>query len=259
MLRFLRTFGRNDLRVVSRDSFMLWAGSFPLVLWIPVRVGVPRLDDWLSRTRDFDLEPYYPLILTMLPILAIPFLLGLLFGLLVLDERDNNTLAALQVTPMSMRSYAVYRVALPAAYGFLITLPNLVLVGIVPSGTYAGAAAMALGCIFVAPVVAMGLAAFARNKIEAITVFRGVTLFVPLTLVAYFVESDWQYAFGINPVFWPMKAWWTYVDDGNGLPYLVVGLAYGLVLSALLIKRFRHRLGETSAVSSDEADLAVAS
>lgn len=244
MMTLLKKFGRNDLRVISRDLFTFWAVLMTLIVWLPIRIAVPLLADWLQRTHGFDLVPYYPLIVGMIPMATIALLLGLMFGLLVLDERDNNTLVALQVTPLSIRSYAFYRVLLPACYGTVMTLLNLPLLGLIPSTLWLPAAVTAIGFIFTGPILAMLLGAYARSKIEAITLFRGVTLLIPATLVAYFVDSDWQYLFGINPVYWPMKALWVYWEGGNGLPYVLIGLVYGFFISRFLFARFRRCLGE---------------
>jgi fluoroquinolone transport system permease protein len=60
----------------------------------------------------FDLSVYYPLIMSFIAV-AMPMIYGALIGFLVLDQRDDNTITALQVTPLTLVGYLGYRVALP--------------------------------------------------------------------------------------------------------------------------------------------------
>ena len=74
-----------------------------------VHLILPAATDSLLERFGFDLVPYYPMLLRFFFVLQIPLLFRLLVGLLVLDERDDDTLAALRVTPISMLGYALYR------------------------------------------------------------------------------------------------------------------------------------------------------
>jgi fluoroquinolone transport system permease protein len=68
----------------------------------------------------------------------------------------------------------------------------------------------------------------------------GILMLVPLA--AYFVEADWQVLLGLFPSYWPAKAFWVASAGGAFWPYVLVGVAYNLLLAALLLRRFRTRL-----------------
>jgi fluoroquinolone transport system permease protein len=55
-------------------------------------------------------------------LLTAPGMVGMVIGFLLLDERDARTLTALRTTPLSMRRYLGYRVALPLLLGSMSTL-----------------------------------------------------------------------------------------------------------------------------------------
>ena len=61
-----------------------------------------------------------------------PGMVGMVIGFLFLDERDARTLTALRTTPMSMRQYLGYRVALPLLLGTASTLMGYPLTGLTP-------------------------------------------------------------------------------------------------------------------------------
>jgi fluoroquinolone transport system permease protein len=42
-------------------------------------------------------------------VVVMPALVGMVIGFLLLDQRDDQTLAALQVTPLTLNGYLIYR------------------------------------------------------------------------------------------------------------------------------------------------------
>ena len=58
--------------------------------------------EMLSQRYDFDLIPYYPLVLTAFLLLTSIIIVGGLAAFLVLDEVDAGTLTALRVTPVPL-------------------------------------------------------------------------------------------------------------------------------------------------------------
>jgi fluoroquinolone transport system permease protein len=236
----LRAFGISDLKSVRRDPLLLYMLIIPPLMVLLVRLIVPRATDYLSE--GFDLVPYYPMLLSFFFVLQIPFLFGLLVGLLVLDERDDDTLTALRVTPISMSGYALYRggAAVLLSFGYvLITLP---LTGLMSPSLLPAVAPVALLSGLMAPLVALILVAFAANKVEGLALMKGLAVFMLGPLAAYFMDSSWQLLLGILPTYWPAKAFWVAGEGGNFWPYVLVGLIYNLLLLALLLRRFRKKV-----------------
>lgn len=65
----------------------------------------------------------------------------------------------------------------------------------------------------------------------------GVVMLPPV--IAYFIQSGWQVAFGLVPTYWPAKAFWAWqAGDVNYWLYVLAGLAYQGVLLTLLLGRF---------------------
>ncbi len=128
-MRALVAFGLNDLRSVRRDSLLLYLALIPWLAVLLARLIIPSATDWMAERQGFDLLPYYPLLLSLFFVLQIPLLFGVVMGLLVLDERDDRTLMALQVTPVSLTTYALYRIgAATAVAASFLTVPAAPLV-----------------------------------------------------------------------------------------------------------------------------------
>lgn len=127
MMRAVTAFGKNDLKNVGRDSLLLQVMLVPFLFVVSVRLLIPPVESYLQNSFGFELAPYYPLILSFFFVLNIPLLFGAVTGFLILDERDDDTLTALRVTPVSMTSYAGYRMfaaVLISSLYILLTLPQ---------------------------------------------------------------------------------------------------------------------------------------
>ncbi len=241
-MRALVALGLNDLRSVRRDSLLAFMVLIPWLLVLVVRVLLPAIESALAASNGFDLRPYYPLILGFLFVLDIPLLFGGVIGLLLLDQRDEDTLTALQVTPLSLSGYTAYRIGgvmLFSAISILVAMP---LTGLLPLARLPALAPIALVAALLAPCFGLMLPAFAGNKVEGLAVLKAVSILIVGPLVAYFINSDWQLLLGLLPTYWPTRAFWVLSEGGSPWVYLLVGAIYNAVWIALLLRRFRARM-----------------
>ena len=169
----------------------------------------------------------------------VPTLLGSVVGLPLLHQRDDRTFTALQVTPLTVEGYLACRIAVPMVVSMpvmmaSVAVADLVTMGIVPALAAAVEAAPA------APLYALFVAGFAANKVQGFALLKGVGVLTWPPVIAWFVSSPWQVAFGIDPLYWPLKLFWM-LEAGEpraGLSFLA-GLAYQGLLIAVLVRRFK--------------------
>ena len=109
--RALVAFGRNDIRGTYRDPLLVMIVVAPVIWTTGVAFLTPLFTEMLARRYDFDLVPYYPLVLTAFLLLTSIIIVGGLGSFLVLDEVDAGTLTALRVTPVPLRGFFAYRAA----------------------------------------------------------------------------------------------------------------------------------------------------
>jgi fluoroquinolone transport system permease protein len=238
----LRAFGRNDLKSIKRDSLLIYMLIIPPLMVLLVRLILPWLTNRVAQSFAFDLVPYYPMILSFFFVLQLPLLFGLLVGLLILDERDDDTLTALRVTPISMTGYAIYRggaATLLSTLYIVIALPST---GLMPLTLLPALIPIAILSGVLAPLFGLILATIASNKVEGLALMKALGIFLIGPLAAYFVDSNWQLLMGILPTYWPAKAFWVASEGGNFWPYVVVGAIYSLLLVALLLRRFKAKV-----------------
>jgi fluoroquinolone transport system permease protein len=100
-LRVVQALGPIDAKGVLRDSLLRWLVLYPVLLALLLRWGVPALADRLADRYRFDLTAYYVLVMSFL-VELLPILTGMVVGFLLLDQRDDHTLMAWQVTPLTL-------------------------------------------------------------------------------------------------------------------------------------------------------------
>jgi fluoroquinolone transport system permease protein len=239
----IAAFGRNDLRTTRRDSMlvMVMLGPFlyAVALWF-----LPTATDYVARQWAFDLIPYHSAIISAFCVLGPPLLLGAVLALQLLDDKDQNTLSALRVTPIPPSTYPAYRATVTTALTTVSVIASLALTGQVPGSALLMSVPIALVSGFLAPVLGLVMSSMGRNKIEGLAVMRviGLAVFTLPVIPFFFLDQPWQLAFGVLPPYWPVRAFWSAFDGGVYWPYVVVGLLYNGALVFALLRVVTRRL-----------------
>jgi fluoroquinolone transport system permease protein len=238
-LRAVRSLGPVDLKNLRRDPMLKYVLVFPIPMVLVLRYGVPLLQARLLELFAFDLSPYYMLMASFITA-TLPMMIGAVVGFLLLDQRDDNTLLAIQVTPLSLNGYLLYRLLSPVALS--------VLAGVLVVGA-SGLVEMSLAALFtaslaaapIAPLVALVLAAFASNKVQGYALGKGMGMIMAPPLIAYFITSAWHWVFALAPTYWPVRLFWAlHAGEPQAWVYLLVGTVYQLAVLGLLLGRFNR-------------------
>jgi fluoroquinolone transport system permease protein len=234
LIRSVCALGPIEMKSLQRDPLLRWLLFLPVLIAVVLRCGVPFARARLLEQLAFDLQPYYPLLMSFI-VVTMPLLVGFVIGFLLLDQRDERTLVALQVTPLSLNGYLVYRLSAPMIASSLISLVVLPMTGLMELA-YWQFFLITLAAAPIAPLIALLLAAIAQNKVQGFALSKGMGVILVPPLVAYFVAMPWQLAYAIAPTYWPVKLYWLLQAGEPGwLVFLVAGLLYqGLVVWGLV-------------------------
>lgn len=242
IVKAARSLGPVDAKGIRRDSMNLLMLALPLILAMILRFGLPPLTAAIRTQTGFDLTPYYPVVMGYFVIALTPMVMAVLIGFLLLDEKDDQTLTVLQVTPMSLSTYIAYRLLVPTLLSVIVVFFMFPLAGI---GTW-DVRLMALSALAsapLAPMFTMYLAGFAANKVQGFALMKlsGAVLLLPV--FAYFVDGPVEYLLGLVPTYWPIKTYWMLAagETGAWIP-LAIGIVYQVGITALLVRRFNRQL-----------------
>jgi hypothetical protein len=244
---------RTDLRNITRDGLLAFLIALPLLVAVIYRFVIPdqsELARIVQSELSADLAPHRALLETlvgaMAPVLMSifiamsPGLIGAVYGLLLVDERDERTLAVLRVMPVSFARYLAARMATPCVLSILVTICAYPLAGLAPL-PLATVAAIALVGGTTVPVVTLAIVSFAPNKVAALAVMRVANALLALPILAFFATPTQALLAWPIPSFWQMKALWLAVDGQPFLWALALTLALNIALTLWLYRRFASR------------------
>ena len=241
-MKYMLIFLCSDLRNIRRDSLLLYLLILPWGLVLLMRSLLPVMAEWLAVTYQFALPPYYPLLLSVTIFLQLPMMFGLVFGLLLLDERDEGILKALQVTPASVEKYIFYRMAVTIILSVIFLLGTLPLTGLIKIPPLGEMLFLAFLTGLMAVCILLALVSFASNKLEGLALMKAMGIFLLGPFAAYFSPGKGEIFWGILPTYWPVKAFWLITTGEKGRLYLVVGFLYFMVLLYLLLGKLQHKI-----------------
>jgi len=235
----------NDLRNVIRDRmFVFLFFAYPIMLILISRIIVhliaPRIGDkfGLVGAENFS-------VLFMFFTIAIPMIYSFLVAFLILDERDEHLLTVLRVMPISRNIYLIYRMFFMSLFAFIVLLIFPPLSGLVDFTLSSYLAYIPVAILFAlfTPFLALLVASFATNKVQAFAIFKiGGTVFM-LPIFAFFLNlGDLKYIFSPIPNFWSIVALDTVVQSGTvDIVHLGIGFAFHIVLIGALFYIFNKK------------------
>ena len=227
-----------DATNVARDPMLLAAAALSLVPPIALFLGRGAMDpSALAAFGIAELSRYLVPLVLLLPAV----LIGWVTGFLLLEERDEGTLLAVDVTPVGKAGFLGYRVGLAALSTFVLVLyawPFVLADRPVTLVLMAGLLVAASTVGF-----AVALPAIARNKVEGLAVTKLTNLLLLAPLLAA-IPSPLRFLGGVVPTFWlgellglssvsPTPTWLA----------LLLGLAITTTATAWLFQLLKRHLG----------------
>lgn len=221
---------------------MLILSVYPIILGLVGKFLVPFLRE--SLIHRFDIMPYYSGIFIFF-ILANPYIYGALAAFSLLDEREENILNAIRVTPVKLETYLMSKVffiiLISIVSGMLIT-SFMRLVEISLWESFIINTLMS----FLAPFNMMLINTFAKNRVEGFALVKGTGFMILLPIVAIYIPSPLNLIFGVIPGYWPAMAINSLTSSESSLvPYWVYasfGFIYLLLTTRILYDRFSKKL-----------------
>lgn len=219
----------SDAMSVSRDPMLAFAMAMSILPAVAFALTRSAMDAAaLSAFGTVGISRYVVPVVLVLP----ATLIGWVTGFLLLEDRDDSVLLAVDVTPLGKMGFLTYRAAVTALLAALVTGVALPLV--LPAIDVATALVVVLWVAAEAVLASAILPAIARNKVEglALTKLTNITAVVPLVA---FLPWPWRFVAAPIPTFWIGE-----VLNASSLPVAVVGTvihALAIAGTFLLVSR----------------------
>jgi fluoroquinolone transport system permease protein len=236
------TFLKFELKNLLRDEMTRVMLFYPLVLGGLVRLLI---------NRNLLAAPFASATAAVLVVLAAGFDFGMIAGFSLLDDRDDQVLVSIRISPVSLSLYLWLKVGFAFLMAVLAGLATMLISGsfaIAPLDMLlvAGLSAMQV------PINAFVVSALSSNRAEGLAAIKVTGILVLLPVVAWFF-LDWkQWLFALVPGFWPAKAMQSLLlastmgKSLSGPPlgfagYIGVGFLWCLIVTGLTYVLFKKK------------------
>jgi len=230
---------RADVKRIVRDPFLILLAIVPLAITAAARATGP----WVAAqfAGSLDMVVYWEVALSIL-LLNTPLMLGFLYGMMLLDERDEGVLVAVALTPIGKSGFMIRRMLVPVIWSMAT---SLLVILIVPAATISNVLAAQLTLLLglQAPLLGLFVAAFAANKVEGMALSKVGGVLIALGALAVLLATPWQWLAVWSPHFWFMRVLLGTGVSGSTVMLLLVATAVHLGALWLLARIFQRRVG----------------
>ncbi len=226
---------KNDLKLMFRDETMFLIFFIPIILVFVCRFGVPYLTEWVK-----ELPGYYWLIVagfTSITASTPSFLVGFI----ILDEKDQNVDIIKKILPLPPNFVLKCRIIFMVVASFIFSLFILSFNGLI---TFSIFYTISISMLFslIPPVLTFAIIGIAKNKIEAATLYKGLSMVLFLPIAAFFIHNEWRFAFGIIPFYWTFNAFKVVNDIWYFLLNFVAGITVHTLFILLLYNMYKRKI-----------------
>lgn len=224
---------RWDLTQALREPSYAALLLGPLLIAVLGRWGIPSAVTLFDNSAAVAAHlPFLYAVLLLLP----PMLVGMVMGLVLLDDRDAGLLEYFEITPLRRSGYLSYRLVFPAAASTLATLA-VALALPQPAVPPLQLAILLLAGACQGPLLVLYLGSFARNKVEGLAYSKAFGLVIVAPLAGQLIASPWRFVLGLVPTFWITEGFLA-GTPWKALCYGAISIALSLFVSLLLLRRF---------------------
>ncbi|TPE69120.1 hypothetical protein [Halalkalibacterium halodurans] len=234
-MRRVLTLALRDSKLLARDPLVALSIIAPLLLTIVTRLGLNPFIRWLDGQAWFtgQLDIVKGVIIGF-SIGLIPFLIGALIGLMILDEQDEHVLQVLFTSPLKRSGYFFYRLTAPmiAGFGFVLFFvvfganellsPHTLLISLLVAGQI--------------PLFTLALIAIARSKVQGLVIVKGVGLIQFSPVILLFSSDLASWLSSVFPAYWHTR-YFLSNDLSHALYAFGCQSVFGMLLYILYARR----------------------
>lgn len=231
---------KSDQKIIGRDPMLILCLFAPVLLILVAVFLFPIISNVTTQLLNFPLDPYFPILRLFLFPLT-PMLLGLVYGFILLDERDGGIISYLAITPVGKSGYLAIRMFMPVCLSFIMSLVFLFATGFHQSMNVLELVIMSIIISSEAPMMLLFLGAFAGNKVEGMAISKGFGIIMLPMVVDYFLHGNFRWLLSVSPLWWIERA--VFCDSDFRWFYLIGAALVHILFIVLLYNKFQKRFG----------------
>ena len=197
----------------------------PFILWALMQFIFPIVAQFILDRWSFDIYPWYRQAGYFFMVL-IPMMMGMVYGFILLDERDGGIITAISITPMGKPGYLKLRLGIPMVLSFLFVTVFQLVLGL------QGSSQSLMMLLF--------LGAYADNKVMGLAISKGFGILLLGPVLDFILPRPLNWLGAYSPMFWTGRS---YLSESTGTFWLffIISIAIHFFLIKLLLRRFLNR------------------
>ena len=208
---------KSSVLQIYRDQMLLMLFFSPFLIGIIMRILVPFADKLITKYLQFSIKPYYILADATTLVMG-AMMIGMMVGLLMLDERDDGIAIYYSVTPTGGLNYLLSRLLLPLIYSSISIIIIMTFATLSDIG-YPWFFAPAIISAFNGVLASMLLVSIASNKVEGLAVSKLLGLMCCGIPLAWFSTQHLKIFGYLLPTYW-ITDMLIHANDNNITNYL---------------------------------------
>lgn len=228
-----------DFKLLRGDPMLILSIMVPFILWSLMKFVFPLLEDLVFDKFAYDIGQWYRQAGYFF-MLLIPMMTGMVYGFIMVDERDEGIITAISVTPAGKPGYLKNRLGLPMLLSFIFLLLFCYLLRLQgskgPFEIIILSALIASQALFILLV----LGAFADNKIMGLAISKGFGILLLGPVLDFVLPGYLKWLGAFSPMFWTGRAFLTEEAHLRWI-YILAALVIHIILIFILYTRFLKR------------------
>ncbi|MGS0972816.1 MAG: hypothetical protein ACVCEJ_06280 [Candidatus Izemoplasmataceae bacterium] len=228
---------KAELRNMRRDPMYIFFAFYPVILGTIGYFLIPYIEEQSPGTP-------WANILAMLFIILTGYIFGALTAFTLLDDKDDNVLMSLKITPISVKYYVIIKLAISFIFGFIATLAIIYGTGFLSNTSFFVIFLIGIVGAIQGPGVALIVNSFSENKVEGFVIMKLSGLIIIFPVIAFFVSGFIQNLLGIAPGYWAariIELELVPTEEGSVLLTFIFGVLYNMVALYLLMKLYTKK------------------
>ena len=228
-----------DFKLLKGDPMLVLSLMVPFILWALMHFLFPFLEEVIMKQWSFDISSYFRQAGTFF-LMLIPMMLGMVYGFILLDERDGGVITAISITPAGKSGYLKLRMGIPLALSFIFILLFLLLLRLGGDLTILQLIVISLLVSSQSLILLLLLGAFADNKVMGLAISKSFGILLMGPLLDYTLSAPYNWIGSYSPLFWASRS----ILARDGLSFWIyagITFMFHLLLIWILFRKFTAR------------------
>ncbi|MEM8888988.1 MAG: hypothetical protein AAGD28_13475 [Bacteroidota bacterium] len=220
----------SDFKLIFRNPALRIFLGVPILVLLMVFLLLPYL------LEKYPIVDEYTVYILMAALMQCSTMFGFIYCMVFIDEKDTGVAKVYGILPLNKIGFMLVRLSFPVLYSSLFNILLLSLQTFVSISIIENVLVSVLSAL-IAPILGLLVAILSKNKMQGLTWFKIINLFVNLPLLAFFFPSS-KPILGILPTFWPFQLLYQSSLDLNIALSAILGFVFCSTIILLLTKRF---------------------